>query len=113
VIAELRADGVADELLDAVDTPAGIDIGASTPAEAALSILARIIAVRHSDRAPASARAGAPAPPVAAVDPICGMTVVVVEDTPSVEHDGETVYFCCEGCKSKFEAQHEHAVAAS
>jgi hypothetical protein len=24
--------------------------------------------------------------------------------TPSVEHDGETIYFCCEGCKTKFVA---------
>jgi len=46
------------------------------------------------------------------LDPICGMTVAVVEGTPSVQYDGETVYFCCEGCAAKFEAQHEHAIAA-
>ena len=40
------------------------------------------------------------------------MTVVAVPGTPSVVHDGETVYFCCEGCKAKFEAQHEHAILA-
>ena len=39
------------------------------------------------------------------------MTVAVVADTPSVEVDGETVYFCCEGCATKFQAQHEHALA--
>jgi xanthine dehydrogenase accessory factor len=48
VIDELRADGVADELLDRVETPAGLDIGARTPAEVALSILARIVEVRRS-----------------------------------------------------------------
>ena len=32
------------------------------------------------------------------------MTVAAVATTPSVEHDGETVYFCCEGCRAKFEA---------
>ena len=37
------------------------------------------------------------------------MTVAAVETTPHVVHDGETVYFCCEGCKAKFEAQSRHA----
>jgi len=39
------------------------------------------------------------------------MTVAAVAGTPSVELDGETIYFCCEGCKTKFEAEHEHAAA--
>ncbi len=112
VVAELRADGVADELLDGLDTPAGIPIGARTPAEIALAILARIVAVRRGDHASAPARVDAPAP-FTAVDPVCGMTVVVVAGTPAVEYDGETVYFCCVGCQGKFESQHEHAVAES
>ena len=37
-----------------------------------------------------------------AVDPVCGMTVTVVPGTPSAERDGETVYFCCDGCKNAF-----------
>jgi YHS domain-containing protein len=40
------------------------------------------------------------------------MTVVALPDTPHVEHDGETVYFCCEGCKKKFQQEHVDAVAA-
>jgi len=120
VIAELRADGVPEEHLERIDVPAGIDIGARTPAEIALSILANIVAVRHGKRGAASdhvtvlAAASAPSstPPKIAVDPICGMTVAVVAGTPSVQYDGETVYFCCEGCAAKFEAQHEHAIAA-
>jgi xanthine dehydrogenase accessory factor len=111
VIDGLRADGVADEQLALIDVPAGLDIGARTPAEIALSILARIVAVRRGTRAsadaPAPARAPSSAPPAKlAVDPICGMTVAAIEGTPSIEHQGETIYFCCEGCKSKFEAQH-------
>ena len=50
--------------------------------------------------------------PTLAVDPICGMTVAAIPGTPSVQFEGETIYFCCEGCLAKFEAQHEHAVAA-
>lgn len=133
VLAELRADGVPEALLERIDVPAGLDLGARTPAEIALSILAKIVAVRRGHAvagpagahtpapsapagapapAPAEAAAPAPAPAVIAVDPICGMTVAAVASTPSMHHDGETVYFCCDGCLSKFEAQREHAVGA-
>jgi len=131
VLAEMRDDGVADGLIELVDYPAGLDIGAREPAEVALSILAKIISVRRGERigatAPSpdlivhhaaagsrrpSAKAAVKAAPTIAVDPICGMTVAAIPGTPSVEHDGESIYFCCEGCKAKFEAQHEHASAA-
>jgi xanthine dehydrogenase accessory factor len=120
VIDELRADGVPEEHLDLIDVPAGLDIGARSPAEIALSILAKVVAVRRSERAaapdearvPVAASAASSAAPRIAVDPICGMTVAVVAGTPSVQLDGETVYFCCEGCATKFRAQHELAVAA-
>jgi len=119
VLAELRGDGVPDEQLARIDVPAGLDIGARTPAEIALSILAKIVAVRRDGPVAASgeqhprivAIAGAPGAAALAVDPICGMTVAAVASTPQTVHNGETVYFCCEGCKSKFEAQHEHAGA--
>ena len=107
VLGELRADGVPGELLDSVDTPAGLDIGARTPAEIALSILAKVVAVRHAPR-PADAAVNAAAA-VTAVDPICGMTVAVAAATPSLEHDGETVYFCCDDCKAAFELRHAPA----
>ena len=120
VLAELRADGVPDEQLELIDVPAGIDIGARTPGEIALSILATIVSVRRGERPAVSERAGvlaeagaagSAAPPLA-VDPICGMTVAVVAGTPSVEYEGEMVYFCCEGCAAKFQAQHGLALGA-
>ena len=119
VLAELRGDGVSESDIARIDVPAGIDIGARTPAEIALSILARIVAVRRDERTVAAVQtrsavvAGADAsqPAPLAIDPICGMTVAAVAGTLSLTYDGETTYFCCEGCKSKFEAQREHAGA--
>jgi xanthine dehydrogenase accessory factor len=100
VLAELRGDGVPDALLGRIDTPAGLDVGARTPAEIAVSILARIVEVRRRETRVAAAVA------VAAVDPICGMTVTVGAATPSLVHDGQTVHFCCEGCRDAFAQQH-------
>jgi xanthine dehydrogenase accessory factor len=119
VIEELSADGVPAEQLERIDVPAGIPIGSHSAGEIALSILAGVVAVRRGQSGataeagpPAAARAArAPAASSAAlaVDPICGMTVAAVATTPSLEHEGETVYFCCEGCRTKFEARIEHA----
>jgi xanthine dehydrogenase accessory factor len=42
----LREEGVTDDELDRISGPAGLDIGADTPAETAVSMLAEILAVR-------------------------------------------------------------------
>ena len=102
VLGELRSDGVTDEQLARIDVPAGLWIGATTPSEIALSILASVVAARRStDERPAAS----PAPVAAAataIDPICGMKVAAVESTPHVQDGDETVYFCCEGCKATY-----------
>jgi xanthine dehydrogenase accessory factor len=56
---------VSEDLLDALDTPAGLDIGARTPAEVALSIVARIIEVRRGRTR------GSTTPEAAAGEPGC------------------------------------------
>ncbi|MBI3732836.1 MAG: XdhC family protein [Chloroflexi bacterium] len=45
---QLRADGVPDDLLRRVYGPIGLDIGAVTPEEMALAIMAEIVAVRYN-----------------------------------------------------------------
>ena len=83
-----------------VHTPAGLDIGAYTPQEIALSIMAEVVrAIRVDGLAPvAAAPAAAPA---AATDPICGMTVLIGPD--SLAADGH--YFCGTGCRDAFLAR--------
>ena len=54
VIGELRDDGVPEDQLARIDVPAGLDIGARTPAEIALSILVQIVAARRGKRIAAS-----------------------------------------------------------
>jgi xanthine dehydrogenase accessory factor len=80
-----------------VRTPAGLDIGAATAEEVALSILAEIVQTQ-----PRQARQGHPlvADICTAIDPICGMSVTVTEDA---RHIG-TVYFCGPGCMNAYQA---------
>jgi xanthine dehydrogenase accessory factor len=103
VLDALREDGVDEALLERIDTPAGLDIGARTPAEIALSILASVIEVRR--RTSTMPRSWAAAPPATAVDPICGMSVLIEPSALSIERDGETYYFCGEHCRRAFEQQ--------
>jgi xanthine dehydrogenase accessory factor len=42
----LRDEGISDDELDRISGPAGLDIGADTPSETAISMLAEILALR-------------------------------------------------------------------
>jgi xanthine dehydrogenase accessory factor len=53
---ELSAGNMSAELLTRVHAPIGLDIGAVTPQEIAVSILAELIAVKHGKTQPASLR---------------------------------------------------------
>jgi xanthine dehydrogenase accessory factor len=90
-----------------VFTPAGLRLGARTPGEIALSILAQLIQERAKSRQTAPAPAtpspeAAAAVPTTAIDPVCGMTVPAVESSLQLEHNGVTVYFCSPGCRAAF-----------
>jgi xanthine dehydrogenase accessory factor len=64
VLNRLAADGLSAEALDAVHTPIGLDIGAETPEEIAVSILAEIVMERRggSGRPMRAARGRAASP---------------------------------------------------
>ncbi|MGC0224180.1 heavy metal translocating P-type ATPase [Pseudooceanicola nitratireducens] len=40
-------------------------------------------------------------------DPVCGMTVDPDAGKPSLTHDGHVYHFCCDGCRTKFQADPE------
>jgi xanthine dehydrogenase accessory factor len=93
VLDALRAEGVPEAALERVRTPAGLDIGARSHTEIALSILAELVRARRAPAVPSVAAVAAA--PREAVDPVCGMTVLVGPDTPTA--GGEA--FCAEGCR--------------
>ncbi|MFB6089785.1 MAG: XdhC family protein [Halobellus sp.] len=122
-------DADAASVAEAVTNPAGVDVEARSPAEIAVSILAEVVDAR-SKAGLVGGRAGNAAPvadagsgtgdetadadavddpddaaddttPEPATDPVCGMDADP-ETAPSVDHDGETYYFCCEGCAGSF-----------
>lgn len=101
VLEGLRAEGVPEDALARVRTPAGVDIGARTHAEIALSILAEVVRARRAPAVPSAGLVVALPAVREAVDPVCGMRVVVGPDTPVA--GGEA--FCCDGCRETWLAR--------
>lgn len=94
----------------AVRAPAGLDIGARTPEEIALSVFAEIVARRPRPVTPdpatlAAGLAGSdPGAPTESLDPVCGMTVAVSPASLALPRDDATVYFCGTGCREAYRA---------
>jgi xanthine dehydrogenase accessory factor len=103
----LKERGVTVDRLSQVRAPAGLDITATSPEEIAVSILAEIIQENGTRAASQKKQAQSPFPKHEAKDPICGMMVDVSIAKHKSEFHGNSFYFCCSGCKQKFDKQPE------
>jgi xanthine dehydrogenase accessory factor len=84
----------------------GIDIGARAAPEVALSIMAAVVRALRVEGLQAPAVGPARTRPAEAIDPVCGMTVVIGPDTPHATVDGVDHWFCNPGCRARFLEEH-------
>jgi xanthine dehydrogenase accessory factor len=110
VLEFLKTRGVSQEKTSRVRAPAGLNIGATSPEEIAVSILAEIVQIRAS-AAKSATKSTLSVIQDDAKDPICGMTVEKSKAKHKAEFKGKTFYFCCAGCKQKFEQSPERYLA--
>lgn len=117
VVASLE---LSDDQRARIRTPAGLNIGARTATEIALSVFAQIIAERTGNRVIAQTAKAEPTPvttipvpearlnllpmaePATAIDPVCGMTVFMSPDAHQADVEGTTIWFCCPGCRREY-----------
>jgi xanthine dehydrogenase accessory factor len=105
LLGTLAERGLPRHLLDRVRVPVGLDLGHTAHREIAVAVLADLVQRRAAGELVPEAGAGsAPATPAEARDVVCGMTVTADASSHPLEHDGETYYFCCAGCRDRFAA---------
>jgi xanthine dehydrogenase accessory factor len=107
---------VGDDRIAALRAPAGLDLGAETAEEIALSILAELVQVRRgradfvASPGPATVAGGLPetislqpvVDDIVLLDPVCGMTVDGEHARHLAEHDGVVYAFCSIGCRTRY-----------
>lgn len=112
---ELKTKGFEFSQLTNIKTPAGLDLGAKTPYEVAISILAEIIQDFRQPKEGQEVDGAMPKIEMQNADyylnPVCNIPVLKASAKHVLEHQGEKVYFCCDGCKVSFEQAPEKYMA--
>jgi len=100
LLGALRDRGVDAEQLTRVHAPAGMDLGATSNAEIAVSVLADLVARRSAGTFRAVV------PPIArdARDPVCGMSLDPDRARHHATHAGKDYWFCAASCQRAFTA---------
>lgn len=90
----------------------GLEIGARTAPEIALSILGEIVRRIRLEGLVATSSREPDVRPLQAVDPVCGMTVTIGPETVHAVVDGTEYWFCNPGCRDSFVAAHASGSAS-
>jgi xanthine dehydrogenase accessory factor len=106
----LLQSGLDKNKLDRIHSPAGLDINAKTPEQVAISILAEIIQIQTGLQPTSGFTKYDETREEAGkskfyINPVCGVPVDIKNPKHVIDYKGELVYFCCDGCKDKFEAE--------
>jgi len=111
----IRDKGTPDEDIARVKCPAGLELGAESLPEIALSVMAeitrlrRVVSEQPLEMVKISKGASLPVmqetdeSPTESVDPVCGMAVATVDAIYKTAFEEHTVYFCSLRCKVAFE----------
>jgi xanthine dehydrogenase accessory factor len=105
ILGYLRDSSLPEERVTQLKYPAGLDIGAITPEEIAISILAEIVQLRRrnpqsgiDEEIPEASTEEA----AVAIDPVCNMVVEIESAHYTSAYQDSTYYFCCRGCQIAF-----------
>lgn len=110
--------GYSKEQIESIHAPAGIDINAKQADEVAISILAEMVQIKNTKDLWSSVNHKESSDeitddaPQFYINPVCGIPVDMRNPKHIVEFKGEKVYFCCDGCKIKFDKDPEKFIRA-
>lgn len=108
IYGDLRQQGVTNKQLKTIKTPAGLDINAKLAEEVAVSIIAQII--DDFRKVPTLEETQTVEEVVLTnedfyMNPVCNIPVQKSTAKHVLDYQGESVYFCCDGCKVSFERE--------
>lgn len=102
VIEYLKAEGASDEFCSFISAPAGLNLGAISPAEIAVTILAEIIQHKNSKATVNMKLKLSENKKLEVIDPVCNMVVDLNKTKFKAEYEGIEYGFCCPNCRRLF-----------